>query len=117
MIAQATKKSRKDSRPTNPLGLITSPEVFAPVCQRHKFELVILPTAMLKGWPRSIEWENIEARIVRMERNLRELIEEPGTREKCFFWGETLEAIRQNGASAMSRIEGQFRNFENTRPG
>ncbi len=55
---------------------------------------------------------------MKMETNLRELIEEPGTREKCFFFGgRTLKLSAKMVPVAMSRIEGQFRNFKNTRPG
>lgn len=72
---------------------------------------------MLKGWPTSIKWENIEARILNMADPLRTLIEGPGARHQCVFWKETMQIVRKNGSGSVSRIEGQFADFEKTRPG
>ena len=52
-----------------------------------------------------------------MDKNLRALIEKPAVRHQCVFWNQTMEAVKQNGASSVSRIKSQFSNFEETRPG
>lgn len=51
---------------------------FVTVCQRHRFESQILPEAEKKGWPKTIEWNKVANRVMRMKNVLRTIIEDPG---------------------------------------
>lgn len=52
--------------------------IFVTVCQRHRFESQILPEAEKKGWPKTIEWNKVANRVMKMKNVLRSIIEDPG---------------------------------------
>ncbi|KAF4610432.1 hypothetical protein D9613_006670 [Agrocybe pediades] len=78
MLEAIKKKSTRDPRPSNPLGLKAPLVAFIAVCQRHRFESEILPEAEAKGWPKTIKWKEVSGRVMKMESALRALIEDPG---------------------------------------
>ncbi|KAF9485536.1 hypothetical protein BDN70DRAFT_795754, partial [Pholiota conissans] len=77
ILAALKKKSQRDPRPSNPLGLRAPLATFIAACQRHRFESQILPEAERKGWPKAIEWNRVGARIMKMKGMLQALIEDP----------------------------------------
>ncbi|KAF8813016.1 hypothetical protein BYT27DRAFT_6394589 [Phlegmacium glaucopus] len=145
ILAATRKKSTRDPRPSNPLGLKAPLANFIVVCQRHKFESQILPEAERKGWPKTILWQKLAARVERMRDELQALIEDPGgerglddvdedideverlfrdddddgTRRKArsIFWTEVMDEVKKKGSRAVVGVRGQFANFEKTQPG
>jgi hypothetical protein len=142
ILAATRKKSTRDPRPSNPLGLKAPLAIFIVACQRHKFESQILPEAERKGWPKTIQWTKLGARVERMKDELQALIEDPGGEhvdvddgidevEKLFsdetsqkgpkarsiFWTEVMDEVKKKGSRAVVGVRGQFANFEKTQPG
>jgi len=134
------KKSVRDPRPSNPLGLKASLGVFIAACQRHRFESDILPEAESKGWPKTIEWDKVSGRIMRMKPALKALIEDPGdnlvknvedddweipfsdkpnkgAKARSSFWSEVMAEVKQKGTRAVAGVRAQFANFEKAQPG
>ncbi|KAJ3801744.1 RTC4-like domain-containing protein [Lentinula aff. detonsa] len=141
LLATTAKKSVRAPRPTNPMGRKAAVSVFINVCQRHRFESKILPEAEAKGWPKSIEWNLIHGRVMRMRKHLEALMEnsffgdtkgdsddddsdvhEGGSqrmrvRDKCFFWKEVMKEVKEKGTRAAANVKSQFANFQNAQPG
>ena len=147
ILAATRKKSSRDPRPSNPLGLKAPLAIFIVVCQRHKFESQILPEAERKGWPKTIQWTKLSARVERMKDELRALIEDPGgehgdedmdegiddverlfrndsdgssqkgPKARSIFWTEVMDEVKKKGTRAVVGVQGQFANFEKTQPG
>ncbi|KAF8826100.1 hypothetical protein HHX47_DHR6000625 [Lentinula edodes] len=142
LLATTAKKSIRAPRPTNPMGRKTAVSVFINVCQRHQFESKILPEAEAKGWPKSIGWDLIHERVMRMKNHLEALMEnsmlenergdvdydEEGdagegsgqcrrARDKCVFWEDVIKEVKQKGTRAAANVKSQFANFQNTQPG
>ncbi|KAJ3511915.1 hypothetical protein NLJ89_g3827 [Agrocybe chaxingu] len=82
ILSDIKKKSTRDPRPSNPLGLKAPLAIFIAACQRHRFESQILPEAERKGWPKTIDWKRLGGRIGRMKSDLKALIEDPGEARK-----------------------------------
>lgn len=147
MLATTKKKSQRDPRPSNPLGLRAPLAAFIAACQRHRFESQILPEAERKGWPKTIEWNRVGARIIKMKAHLKALIEDPAADNESeqeqdpndwdvlyasnkskrngprrgkagsIFWMEIIEEVKQKGLRAVSGVRGQFATFEKAQPG
>ncbi|KAF9460531.1 RTC4-like domain-containing protein [Collybia nuda] len=135
LLASTALKSKPQARPGNPMGRKAPFTTFITVCQRHRFETKILPEAEAKGWPKSIEWANLEARVSRMKGVLQDLIQDPvfepgsdddefpddekaqGSKARCVFWKEVINEVKQKGSRAVAGVQGQFANFEKTQPG
>ncbi|KAF5383667.1 hypothetical protein D9615_003785 [Tricholomella constricta] len=137
LLASTARKSYREPRPDNPLGRNAPFAVFIAVCQRHIFESQILPQAELKGWPKSIDWTELEKRVRRMKGVLRAVIddtsgtstddeyeeifggdaEKEGPRAKCVFWTEVMKEVKQKGSRAVAGVRGQFASFEKMQPG
>ncbi|KIM44795.1 hypothetical protein M413DRAFT_362806 [Hebeloma cylindrosporum] len=143
ILAATRKKSQRDPRPSNPLGLKAPLAAFNTVCQRHRFESQILPEAEKKGWPKTIEWKKLGERIAKMKEMLQALIEDTGQLEgednddwevvvqsnknakiskkgakaRSLFWVEIMAEIKSKGLRAVSGVRGQFANFEKAQPG
>ncbi|GLB43350.1 putative RTC4-like domain containing protein [Lyophyllum shimeji] len=132
LLKSAEKKSRREPRPDNPLARNAPFAVFITVCQRHRFESEILPQAELKGWPKSIDWEELGERVRRMKGALRRIIDDsegPGAgddheglaesrlKARCVFWNEVMAEVKQKGSRAVAGVRGQFASFEKTQPG
>lgn len=99
ILAATRKKSTRDPRPSNPLGLKAPLAIFIVACQRHKFESQILPEAERKGWPKTIQWTKLGARVEGMKDDLQALIEDPG--------GENRDVDLDEGIDEVERL---FRN-------
>jgi hypothetical protein len=143
ILATTRKKSQRDPRPSNPLGLKAPLAAFIAICQRHRFESQILPEAEKKGWPKTIEWKKLGERIAKMKEMLQALIEDTGQHEgednddwevvfqtnknakiskkgakaRSLFWIEVMAEIKSKGLRAVSGVRGQFANFEKAQPG
>ncbi|KAJ3839429.1 RTC4-like domain-containing protein [Lentinula raphanica] len=142
LLVTTAKKSVRAPRPTNPMGRKAAVTLFIIVCQRHRFESKILPEAETKGWPKSIEWDQIHNRVMRMRAHLEALMENlwvesltgdslvdgdddlsgvssqrSRARDQCFFWKEIMEEIKEKGTRATANVKSQFANFQNAQPG
>lgn len=139
LLALTAGKSTPDPRSTNPLGRKAPLSTFVTVCQRHRFESEILPEAETKGWPKTIDWEELGERIARMKWDLQIIIDDPGDaginlegeeeqdlmtsfvgkgpRVKCVFWREAVKAIKTRGSRAVAGVKGQYLDFEKIQPG
>ncbi|KIK61932.1 hypothetical protein GYMLUDRAFT_42359 [Collybiopsis luxurians FD-317 M1] len=153
LLALTAKKSFREPRPTNPMGRKAAVGVFINVCQRHRFESETLPEAEAKGWPKSIEWDLIHERVMKMKDRLQALMENslvrdaksksrygeeedddeeedsdweiPGqtqkstyrARDRCVFWEEVMEEIKEKGTRGAANVKGQFANFQKAQPG
>ena len=144
ILAATRKKSTRDPRPSNPLGLKAPLAIFIVACQRHKFESQLLPAAKRKGWPKTILWHKLGTRVERMKDELQALIEDPGgereiddvnedvdeverlfkddsdrkgSKARSIFWTEVMDEVKKKGSRAVVGVRGQFANFEKTQPG
>jgi hypothetical protein len=134
LIARAVEKSKADPRPRNRLGRKAPMAVYISVCQRHRFETDDLPQAEAKGWPKTIEFNRVEKRVVKMKSVLQELIEDEtwkdqmdedslqdfdhiSPRSLCIFWKEALKDIKEKGSKAAANVKSQFSNFDKIQPG
>ncbi|KAG5643883.1 hypothetical protein DXG03_009513 [Asterophora parasitica] len=133
LLFSMEKKSYREPRPDNPLGRNAPFAVFIAVCQRHNFESQLLPEAERKGWPKSIDWIELEKRVRRMKGALRAVLHDAGPgggvtddeeeslswrpRRKCVFWKEVMGEVKQKGSRAVAGVRGQFASFEKTQPG
>lgn len=101
-----------------------------------------MPEAEARGWPKTIDWEGLGARVARMKVDLRKIIEDPGDvvegedgmdewggeemmtsfvgkgpRMRCVFWREAMKTIKLRGARAVAGVRAQFLDFEKSQPG
>ena len=107
ILAATRKKSIRDPRPSNPLGLKAPLAIFIIVCQRHKFESQVLPEAERKGWPKTIQWQELGARVEHMKDELLALIEDPGGKR------EIDDGVNED----IDEVERLFRDDGDDRPG
>lgn len=99
-----------ECRPSNPLGLKAPLGAFLHVCERHVLESLLLPQAETRGWPTSIDWEDVRARAEKISPALRPVIFDAGdSRETNAFWLAALKD-KSNGAD-------QIATFQNYQPG
>ncbi|KAF5362164.1 hypothetical protein D9756_002656 [Leucocoprinus leucothites] len=140
LLESTLSKSCLDPRSTNPLGRKASLSTFVAVCQRHDFETEVLPEAEAKGWPKTINWEELADRVLKMKPALEEIIHDSGEadthalvedegeglmtsfiskgpRIQCVFWREAMKSLLKSGARAMADVRGQFLDFEKSQPG
>ncbi|ESK87391.1 proteophosphoglycan ppg4 [Moniliophthora roreri MCA 2997] len=134
LITRAAEKSQPHPRPTNSLGRKAPMAVFISVCQRHRFENEILPEAESKGWPKTIDFDQLEKRVIKMKNPLKELIDDEtwkdqmdedeiafydhiSPRSLCVFWKEALQDVKEKGSKVAANVKSQFSNFEKTQPG
>ncbi|KAF7315074.1 RTC4 domain-containing protein [Mycena indigotica] len=132
LLEQTLKKSRPDPRPANPLGRRAPMAAFIGVCQRHRFETEILPEAEEKGWPKTIDWEDVRSRVQAMEWQLRQIVNNTGdddesapessqairgARRQCLFWRDMIKEIKAKGSKGVQGVQEQFANFHKTQPG
>ncbi|KAG6374759.1 hypothetical protein JVT61DRAFT_4135 [Boletus reticuloceps] len=133
LLAAARKKSVSDPRPRNRGALKAPLTVYISVCQRHRFESHQLPIAIERGWPRTIDFTKVPARVKKMKKELEAIlldkddtsdIEDLGTddghgrsRSKSVFWREVKKEVKKQGSRAVVGVRGQFASFEKTQPG
>ena len=139
LLKVALNKTYRDPWPANPLGR-KPPHgnigVFTAVCQRHQFESRMLPDAEARGWPKSIDWEDVKERVLAMKVDLsliladrgdpiiyKEETDQPkpkrskGPRMQCIFWKDLLKDLKNKGTKGVKGVQGQFATFEKTQPG
>lgn len=107
--------------------------VYISVCQRHRFESHQLPIAIEKGWPKTIDFAKVPARVKKMKKALEAIILDRddisdaedldtidgsrGARSKSVFWREVKKEVKKQGSRAVVGVKGQFASFEKTQPG
>lgn len=136
LLVSTAKKSYTDPRPSNPKGLKAPLATFIAVCQRHRFESVMLPEAKKKKWPRKIHFEDVRGRVEKMKGRLEAIVLDggggwdsesesndesnekgKGPRGKSVFWKEIIKEVKKKGSRAVVGVSGQFASFEKTQPG
>ena len=120
LLAALVRTSRPDPRPANPLGRRAPMRLFAPACQRHRFERDWLPLARARRWPTRIDFAGVRARVERRKAALRAVLADAdarGARGESVFWREVREEVRVRGARAAVGAGGQFATFERAQPG
>ncbi|KAJ7440906.1 RTC4-like domain-containing protein, partial [Mycena galericulata] len=138
LLGETFRRTYRDVRPDNPLGRKGPITAFAAVCQRHMLESVELPRAVANGWPMSIDWYDVEDRVLSMKGDLKRILRDPGRpinysngeavltgqeagmngpRMRCMFWISLLKELELNGSRRVNGVEGQFATFEKTQPG
>ncbi|GJJ11106.1 hypothetical protein Clacol_005337 [Clathrus columnatus] len=114
LLKAVKKKSRKDPRPGNPLGLIASLIAFAEVCERHRLEMNYIPLAISQGWPTKIDFISIPDRIQRFRKSLEDLVANP---ENSTFWKDLKGDAAAIGRKKLASLTGQYATFEKSQPG
>ncbi|KAF8449346.1 RTC4-like domain-containing protein [Boletus edulis BED1] len=133
LLAAARKKSVSDPRPRNRGALKAPLTVYISVCQRHRFESHQLPIAIERGWPRTIDFTKVPARVKKMKKELEAIILDKDdtsdiedldaddghrrSRSKSVFWREVKKEMKKQGSRAVVGVRGQFASFEKTQPG
>lgn len=114
LITKAKRKSYKDPRPGNPLGLMAPLVLFAEVCERHRLETNYLPLAISRGWPTKINFITIPDRIQRLKPTLDAMIADP---KISSFWREVKDDMALIGRKKLASVTGQYATFEKSQPG
>ncbi|KAF8177322.1 RTC4-like domain-containing protein [Mycena galopus ATCC 62051] len=138
LLELALNQSYREARPSNRLGRKAPMMVFVAMCERHRFERELIPTAIVNGWPTSIDWSMVRARVVAMKGVLESIVNDRGRpivygglkkegesqkvswggpRMECVFWQELLKDLEASGSRRVSGLQGQFANFERAQPG
>ncbi|KAJ7032846.1 RTC4-like domain-containing protein, partial [Mycena alexandri] len=138
LLETALNRSYREQRPTNALGRKAPIGVYIGMCARHVFEQELLPEAIASGWPTSIDWSSVGARVEAMRGPLQSILCDPGRdidygrqqteehleevlatgpRMECVFWQEVVEELEASGSRHVSGIAGQFSTFEKAQPG
>ncbi|KAL5492496.1 hypothetical protein ACEPAI_3943 [Sanghuangporus weigelae] len=103
-----------DARPTNPLGLKAPLLSYVTMCQRHQFEMQLLPKARAAGWPTCIDFTTLPGRIHALRKHMTVLLRDKG---KSIFWRELKKDIDKYGARKTMGVTNQFDSFEKSQPG
>ncbi|KAF9219734.1 hypothetical protein BS17DRAFT_654616, partial [Gyrodon lividus] len=128
LLVIARKKSCADPRPRNAHGLKAPLATYISVCQRHRFESHQLPIAIERGWPKTIDFTKVPARVKAMKKELEAIIldsdnnadadDQPrGPRSRSVFWMEMVKEVKKQGSRTVVGVKGQFASFEKTQPG
>ncbi|KAG7093497.1 hypothetical protein E1B28_007172 [Marasmius oreades] len=135
MIKDAVEKSIPQPRPTNRLGRKAAMNIYIHICQRHHFEAELLPQAEAKGWPKTIEFNKLEARVAKLRSYLQGIVEDDkwqdqmsgdsdlwelvahSPRALCIFWQEALKDVKEKGSKVAANVKNQFSSFDRTQPG
>ena len=75
-----------------------------------------MPQAEREGWPRTIKWNKLEGRIIKMKPYLEGLVD-GSNKEQSSFWTSVLKEVESKGSRAVTGVHGQFANFEKVQPG
>ncbi|KAJ7587967.1 hypothetical protein C8J56DRAFT_1050032 [Mycena floridula] len=77
-------------------------------CSRHEFESALLPRAQKEGWPQTIDWENLGARITKLKGHLARIIAQRQERDS-FYWKRLMKQVKTKGLNAtlasLSQLE------------
>ena len=102
-----------DPRPLNLNGRKAPLLCYVNVCQRHTFETELLPQAKAAGWPTSVDFAALPARISRLQKKMHRIIQD---KTKSIFW-EEFEKELSTGVRKATSITGQLSSFEKSQPG
>ncbi|KAL5513270.1 hypothetical protein ACEPAH_3668 [Sanghuangporus vaninii] len=103
-----------DARPTNPLGLKAPLLSYVTMCQRHQFEMQLLPKARAAGWPTCIDFTTLPGRIHALRKHMTMLLRD---KRKSIFWRDLKKDIDKYGARKTMGVTNQFDSFEKSQPG
>lgn len=110
------------------------------------FESIQVPEARKQGWPTSIDWEQLPARVQNLESMLQKVVDDvdegflPGQaklsgqeetdrdeedsdillerpRRGSTFWKDVVKNVKQKGSRQTSGVRGQLSSFSKTQPG
>ncbi|KAJ7461943.1 hypothetical protein FB451DRAFT_964949, partial [Mycena latifolia] len=121
-----------DPHSWNRSGRIAPSAVMASFCAMHAFKSLI-PQAVAKGWPQSIDWVALEGRVRCVESDLAKIINDPGDpivyptaktseagnglRMQCIFWLEFVQRMETNGPKNIRGAKSGFATFARVQPG
>ncbi|KAF8518974.1 RTC4-like domain-containing protein, partial [Hysterangium stoloniferum] len=114
LLDVSKRKSYKEPRPGNPLGLTAPFSIFVEICQRHRFEMTHLPLALQRGWPTHLDFPSLPKRILGFKKALARLIVKP---QHSKFWRDLRDDVKEVGRTKMVSVSGQYATFERTQPG
>ncbi|KAK6984200.1 RTC4-like domain-containing protein, partial [Favolaschia claudopus] len=117
LLASAFENSKAAPRPANPHGRFASITVFVDLCSRHQLESQIFPVAERNGWPTSVDWDGLAARVVGMRGDLENIIRNEDHREQSIFWRVLDADLKRVGPRKVSSIRGQLSRFQREQPG
>ncbi|KAF5347231.1 hypothetical protein D9757_014575 [Collybiopsis confluens] len=103
-------------------------DVFVEVCSRHRLEKEMIPEAMARGWPIEIDWSLIPERVNSLKNHLEALLQNSGdtsgllsdggnAREKCVFWREVMDELREKRQGKLKSVDTQFLSLRRSQPG
>ena len=107
------KNSTPDPRPSNPNGRKAPLLSYINMCQRHQFEVELLPQAEAAGWPTRIDFGTLPSRIAKLEKKLWRILKD---RARSVFWIEAEKQLGRGSRKATS-IAGQLSSFDKCQPG
>ncbi|EJD07667.1 uncharacterized protein FOMMEDRAFT_73412, partial [Fomitiporia mediterranea MF3/22] len=84
------------------------------MCQRHRFETQLLPTAEEAGWPTCIDFTALPKRVIALRQRLTGILHD---KEKSVLWRELKQDIEKKGARKAMGLLDQFNTFEKSQPG
>jgi hypothetical protein len=118
LLAAAAKRTPRDPRPGNRLGRRADFSITGTVCVWHEFEAKHLPRARAAGWPESIDWSMLSARVMRLRPRLEAIVRgDPDARQASKFWQQVEKELKEVGSRRMADIKNQYKNFERVQPG
>ncbi|KAF5343205.1 hypothetical protein D9757_010358 [Collybiopsis confluens] len=128
LLARCARKSYSQPRPSNPKGRKAPVDVFVEVCSRHRLEKEMIPEAMARGWPIEIDWSLIPERVNSLKNHLEALLQNSGdtsgllsdggnAREKCVFWREVMDELREKRQGKLKSVDTQFLSLRRSQPG
>ncbi|KAF8124444.1 nuclear condensing complex subunit [Boletus edulis] len=100
--------------------------VFGPTSNKlPSFESHQLPIATQRGWPKTIDFAKVPARVQEMKKELEAIVldmdvspnDGVGPRSKSTFWIQVKNGVKKQGSRTMLAVKGQFTSFEKSQPG
>lgn len=101
------EKAVPDPRPTNPAGMRVAMSVAICACDMHRAEMSIVPEGVVRGYPQQINFQEVRARVRRMQHTLSAIIEADDN-DRGEFWAIARKDVKKNGALKANSIGGQF---------
>ncbi|KZP01572.1 hypothetical protein CALVIDRAFT_551954 [Calocera viscosa TUFC12733] len=114
LLDQITAQAWKEPRYANPNGLSAPMEIFVTLCTLHRSESSHIPEGIAQGWPTSIDFRAIAARLQVKKHRLAKFIIDPSVSP---FFQAAKNDIIEKGARVAASAFGQYETFERCQPG
>lgn len=114
LLRGAFQKSWPAPRAANPYALKASAQIYAEVCERHRFEVSILPRAIRAGWPTTIDFDRLPERITQHRQILDRILDNPSSSS---FFHDMMDTVAKVGVRVAESAMGQFATFQRVQPG